>query len=101
MLDLSKIEAKRMELNLGTFALPPLIDDVDKTIEPLAAKNGNQVVVHCDADQRRVFPLAIRRKAPSPASLDFGCVRMLLSNQSHANSNRVSEVATRKLKIGD
>ena len=37
-----------MELNLGSFALPPLIDEVVKTIEPLAAKNGNQVVVHCN-----------------------------------------------------
>ena len=49
ILDLSKIEAGRMELNLDTFALPPLIDGVVKTIEPLAAKNGNQVAVHCDA----------------------------------------------------
>jgi signal transduction histidine kinase len=49
ILDLSKIEAGRMELNLETFALPPLIDDVVKTIEPLAAKNGNQVEVHCEA----------------------------------------------------
>jgi signal transduction histidine kinase len=47
ILDLSKIEAGRMELNLGSFAL--LIDEVVKTIEPLAAKNGNQVAVHCDA----------------------------------------------------
>src|SRR5204863_2087502 len=46
---LSKIEAGRMELNLDTFALPPLIDGVVKTIEPLAAKNGNHVAVHCDA----------------------------------------------------
>ena len=38
-----------MELNLETFALAPLIDGVVKTIEPLAAKNGNQVAVHCDA----------------------------------------------------
>ncbi len=49
ILDLSKIEAGRMELHLETFALAPLIDDVVKTIEPLAAKNGNQVAVHCDA----------------------------------------------------
>jgi signal transduction histidine kinase len=61
ILDLSKIEAGRMELNLDTFALPPLIDGVVKTIEPLAAKNGNQVAVHCDdtigmmhADQMRL-----------------------------------------------
>jgi K+-sensing histidine kinase KdpD len=49
VLDLSKIEAGRMELNLETFALAPLIDGVVKTIEPLAAKNGNQVAVRCDA----------------------------------------------------
>jgi GAF domain-containing protein len=49
ILDLSRIEAGRMELNLETFALAPLIDGVVKTIEPLAAKNGNRVAVHCDA----------------------------------------------------
>ena len=61
ILDLSKIEAGRMELNLDTFALPPLIDEVVKTIEPLAAKSGNQVALHCDvaigmihADQMRL-----------------------------------------------
>ena len=50
ILDLSKIEAGRMELALSSFALAPLIDDVVKTIEPLAAKNGNQVAVHCDGE---------------------------------------------------
>jgi signal transduction histidine kinase len=38
-----------MELHLDSFALVPLIDGVIKTIEPLASKNGNEVVVHCDA----------------------------------------------------
>ena len=45
ILDLSKIEAGRMELQLEFFALAPLINDVVKTIEPLATKNGNQVAV--------------------------------------------------------
>jgi signal transduction histidine kinase len=49
ILDLSKIEAGRMELQLETFALPPLIANVVKTIEPLAAKNANHVAVRCDA----------------------------------------------------
>jgi signal transduction histidine kinase len=38
-----------MELQLEDFPLAPLIDNVVKTIEPLAAKNSNQVAVHCDA----------------------------------------------------
>jgi len=61
ILDLSKIEAGRMELALSSFALAPLIVDVIKTIEPLAAKNSNKVAVQCDpamgtmqADQMRL-----------------------------------------------
>src|SRR6202023_1068814 len=49
ILDLSKIEAGRMELQLEPFALAPLIANVVKTIEPLTAKNANQVGVNCDA----------------------------------------------------
>src|SRR5262245_45672153 len=50
ILDLSKIEAGRMELHLETFPLAPLINDVAKTIEPMATKNGNQLVMDCPAD---------------------------------------------------
>src|SRR6185369_3852127 len=45
ILDLSKIEAGRMELALSSFPLAPLIADVVKTIEPLAAKNSNTVAL--------------------------------------------------------
>ncbi len=41
ILDLSKIEAGKMELSLETFALERLVEDVRATIEPLAAKNSN------------------------------------------------------------
>src|SRR5262249_5496304 len=50
ILDLSKIEAGRMELHLDTFPLAPLINDVAKTIEPMATKNVNQLVMDCPAD---------------------------------------------------
>ena len=61
ILDLSKIEAGRMELHVESFAVAPLIEDVVKTIEPLAAKNENRVIAQCDnaiktmnADQMRL-----------------------------------------------
>ncbi len=38
VLDLSKIEAGRMELHLESFPLAPLIADVVRTVEPLAAR---------------------------------------------------------------
>jgi signal transduction histidine kinase len=50
ILDLSKIEAGRMELHLETFPLAPIIGDVGKTIEPMATKNANRIVIDCPAD---------------------------------------------------
>jgi signal transduction histidine kinase len=50
ILDLSKIEAGRMELHLETFSLVPVIKDVAKTIEPMATKNGNRLVIDCPVD---------------------------------------------------
>jgi adenylate cyclase len=60
ILDLSKIEAGRMELHLETFALVPVVKDVAQTIEPMATKSGNRLVIDCSpglgtiyADQTR------------------------------------------------
>jgi signal transduction histidine kinase len=50
ILDLSKIEAGRMELHLETFPLAPVIEDVAKTIEPMTMKNANRLVIDCPAD---------------------------------------------------
>jgi signal transduction histidine kinase len=50
ILDLSKIEAGRMQLHLESFAVAPLIQDVAKTIQPMAAKNGNRLVIDCPAN---------------------------------------------------
>ena len=51
VLDLSKVEAGRMELHLETFQLRDLINDVSTTIKPLIAKNSNnlKVVIPPDA----------------------------------------------------
>lgn len=45
ILDLSKIEAGKMELYLETFLVPELVRDVATTILPLVEKNGNRLVV--------------------------------------------------------
>jgi signal transduction histidine kinase len=50
ILDLSKIEAGRMELHLQTFSLARVIQDVGKTIEPMTMKNGNRLIIDCPAD---------------------------------------------------
>ena len=50
ILDLSKIEAGKMELYFDSFPIAPLVDDVVETIQPMAQKNGNKLVVNCSAD---------------------------------------------------
>ena len=49
ILDLSKIEAGKLELSLEPVAVGPLVEDVVATIRPLAAKNGNEVKLECPA----------------------------------------------------
>jgi len=60
ILDLSKIEAGRMELHLETFPVVPVIEDVVKTIEPMATKNGNRLVIDCPADLSTIHADQIR-----------------------------------------
>ncbi len=50
VLDLSKIEAGKMELYLETFDVRTIIDDVATTVLPLIAANANTLDVHCAPD---------------------------------------------------
>ncbi len=50
ILDLSKIEAGKMELHLETFDIPTLIANVTHNIQPLAVKSGNALNIHCPDD---------------------------------------------------
>ena len=50
ILDLSKIEAGKLEFHLEDFDIPALVRDVATTAQPLADKNGNQLNVRCPED---------------------------------------------------
>jgi signal transduction histidine kinase/CheY-like chemotaxis protein len=50
ILDLSKIEAGKMNVFVESFDVVTLLADVRATIEPLVAKNGNTFEVRCGAD---------------------------------------------------
>ncbi|WP_280156355.1 ATP-binding protein [Piscinibacter sp. XHJ-5] len=50
ILDLSKIEAGRMDLHAESFAIAPVIQDVVNTVGTLVAKNGNTLKVECPPD---------------------------------------------------
>jgi signal transduction histidine kinase/CheY-like chemotaxis protein len=50
VLDLSKIEAGKMELYLETFDVPNLLEDVSTTVQLLVQRNSNVLEVRCPAN---------------------------------------------------
>jgi signal transduction histidine kinase/CheY-like chemotaxis protein len=54
VLDLSKVEAGRMEVKRESFEIGQLVDEAVSTAEPLARRNRNRLVVEC-ADRHAVM----------------------------------------------
>ena len=50
VLDLSKIEAERIELHREHFSVPQMVKEIIATVEPLAQKRSNQLTVQCPPD---------------------------------------------------
>jgi PAS domain S-box-containing protein len=63
ILDLSKIEAGRLELHLEEVGVAALIHDIATTAEALAAKNHNRFEAHCpdDLGSMHTEPMRIRQ----------------------------------------
>ena len=92
VLDLSKIEAGKMELFNERFDLDGLVDEVAATCQPLCAKNGNELVVE-------------RKGELGMAEGDVTKLRQavlnILSNAAKFTRNgRVTLTAAREPKIG-
>ncbi|HSW51376.1 MAG TPA: ATP-binding protein [Bryobacteraceae bacterium] len=54
VLDISKIEAGRMELRVESFSLSQFIEDTLTTVAPIARKNRNQLLVKCELPERQL-----------------------------------------------
>jgi CheY-like chemotaxis protein len=54
ILDLSKVEAGKMQLFVEEFDLAKLVYEVRETVQPLVAKNGNTIEVECPANIGRM-----------------------------------------------
>lgn len=50
ILDLSKVEAGKVELFVETFAIAPLMQEITDTLHPLLTKNHNTLVINCPSD---------------------------------------------------
>jgi signal transduction histidine kinase/DNA-binding response OmpR family regulator len=106
ILDLSKIEAGKMELHLESFALGPLIEDVATTIQPLAEKTGNIISVHCgaeigtmQADQTRVRQALLNLASNANKFTERGSVR-IDARRSHEDGRDWITIAVADSGIG-
>lgn len=105
ILDLSKIEAGKMDVHLESFPLAALIDDVAKTIEPMAAKNGNRVIVthgpigDIHADQMRVRQALLNLVSNAGKFTSDGTVTISTVRRGEGASERL-EIAVEDTGIG-
>jgi signal transduction histidine kinase len=83
ILDLSKIEAGRMELYLETFEVGRLVADVASIVRPLVEKNGNALVVSCpdglgsmQADQTKVRQVLFNLLSNAAKFTDHGTISL-------------------------
>jgi len=60
ILDLSKIEAGKMELHYESFDVRPVIDETAAMVRPLADKNGIELVVECPPEAGTMFADMVR-----------------------------------------
>ena len=86
ILDLSKVEAGKLDLCLEFFDVPQMIDSVATTIKPLVSNNDNELVVQVAPEVRSLYADAQRVRQ---------CLYNLLSNAA-----KFTEKGTIELRVG-
>jgi len=83
VLDLSKIEAGKVQFSNERFAVAPVVHDVASTLAPLAERNHNRLQVECQpglgymvADQTRTRQVLLNLLSNACKFTDNGTVRM-------------------------
>ncbi len=90
ILDLSKIEAGRMDVTASAFDMPELLGDLIDTVRPLAEQNANELVLKCAG------PAAT---ANTDATKFRQCVLNLLSNACKFTQNGKIDVTAEQRYI--
>ena len=98
VLDLSKIEAGKLELYLETFDLATAIKDVAMTVEPLVARRGNTLTVQCASnlgairsDLTRVRQVLLNLLSNASKFTEHGRISLAAERRGDAVILRVSD----------
>jgi PAS domain S-box-containing protein len=98
ILDLSKIEAGKMELYVEAFEIRKLIDEVATTVRPLVEKNANRLVVDCpgnsgtmEADLTKVRQMLLNLLSNACKFTEHGTITLAVAREPEAVVLRVSD----------
>jgi signal transduction histidine kinase len=90
VLDLSKIEAGKMEILVEPFGLSDLLREVSSTIAPLCASRGNTLAVHDDgglgtmfADRAKVRQILLNLLSNASKFTDHGQILLTVAREPH------------------
>ncbi len=96
ILDLSKIEAGKLELFLETFEVHDLVDEVRSTIHPLIERNGNVLELDCPpevgamyADVTRVRQILFNLLSNASKFTEGGTVRLEVRREEAEEGDRL------------
>jgi signal transduction histidine kinase/CheY-like chemotaxis protein/methyl-accepting chemotaxis protein len=106
VLDLSKIEAGKLEIQLESVSILPLIDDVIGTARPLAERNSNVLAVECprdlppiEADATRLRQIILNLLSNACKFTKAGNIRLQVTTALHEGRQFV-EIAVIDTGIG-
>ncbi len=92
ILDLSKIEAGRMELYIETFDVAQLVEEVVNTVSPLVEKNGNILETRCGdtlglmrSDQTKVRQSLFNLLSNAAKFTEEGTITLEVDRETQAN----------------
>ena len=96
ILDLSKIEAGKMELELETFQIAPVVEEVAATVAPAAEKNGTRLEVRCPAglgamhaDQTRIRQALLNLASNAVKFTERGAVTIAAAREVEGGRDRI------------
>ena len=106
VLDLSKIEAGKIELYIETFSISQLMQDIISTSQPLAQKNNNELILdnelkfdEISADQTRVRQIVLNLVSNACKFSEDGNIRIQLSS-TKIEDKKLLEIAVADTGIG-
>jgi PAS domain S-box-containing protein len=104
ILDLTQIEADKLQLHLEVFDIAALIDNLTATVRPLAEKNGNTLIIHCPdhvgtmyADLIKVRQILLNVLGNAAKFTEQGSITLRVSIENEERTGESSSISAQQV----